>query len=246
MTEAENHANKSIAVGTQAENEPGYLAPKVQVPFNPNAPIKTETRSTSGELLSVREIPVDRPMPARIKAPPLPTLAEFKQSLEEIGNDIDKARESFQQDDASLDLYYGREEQMQLSLELAELQAKIREKQDRLSELENKPKPRDVFYLTVKTSENQVALIARQLVEVLSEEAAVRVFGVSLKKLSGPSQKDVKQRYLHALESYLDHGGSYTGLTRNEQATADVIDKRAEIILQDVSDILDKEFFAGV
>jgi hypothetical protein len=236
---------KTFPVGVQAENERGYPTPQVQQPFNPDAPIKVERLDVATGVVTTREIPFDRSIPPRPAKPTAPTLEELRQSLEEVGSNVDAAREGFQADNSSLDAYFGREEQKQLRSDIARLQAELAEKQNRLLELTSKPLPRDSFYSSIKDAEHSVVRIARTLVEVLSDQASQKVFGVSLSKLSPASKRDVQLRYLHALEKYLDFGGSFVKLARDEKATSDVIDARAQDLLEAVNDILDKEFLAG-
>jgi hypothetical protein len=226
------------------ENEPGRPTPKAQTPFDPSEPTTVHTYDSGMNLISTREIPNDRTLPVRPVKPELPALKALKLGLTNLGNAVDSAREQFAANNENLSDYYSTDEQQQLRSDIADLQAQLAEKTDRLNELVSKPSPKAVFYDAVKDAECGVVQLARALVERLSSDAALKVFGVDFQQLSAGSRKDVGLRFKSALSAWLDGGGSFTILTRNPQASVDQIDQRADKVLEAVNSILDLEFLA--
>ena len=186
---------------------------------------------------------VDRPMPQRIVKPDPLTLAEIKAGLIETGNEIDSAREKFQANDANLDTFYS--EQKTLRAEIAELQAKLREKQDRLHELEAAGSPRDTYASSLVGLERQVMGWAGSLLVTLSEKAAQRIYGIPFDELSKDGQRDAQARYRKVLGRF--QSSFYMRLGRDHaKATAEQVEARASELLDDISALLDSEYFVGI
>jgi hypothetical protein len=215
-------------------------APSEPIFGDPNT-IKVERYNPVTGETQVRRVDVSRPAPQRIVKPAPLTLEEIKTSLIEAGNEIDAAREKFETDDASLDTFYA--EQKTLRAEIAELQAKLREKQNRLDELETAGSPRDIYAASIVALERQLAGYAGALLAALSEAAAQRIFGVSFDDLSKDSQRDVQARYRKQLARFQSNFYMQIGRT-HATATADKVEQRASQLLDDISGLLDSEYFA--
>jgi hypothetical protein len=181
------------------------------------------------------------PVPQRLTKPTPLTLAEIKESLIETGNSIDVAQSQYKVDTESLDAFYA--ERKSLIVEIAELQAQLREKQDRLAELDNRGTPRDIFAASIVSLERQVTAYSGHLLVTLREQSSQRIYGISFDELSADGQRDAMARYRKLLGRFTSP--SYVSLGRSfDKASADQINRRADQLLDDVEQLLtSKDFF---
>jgi peptidoglycan hydrolase CwlO-like protein len=112
------------------------------------------------------------PVPQRLTKPAPLTLEEIKTALIETGNEIDAAQGKYKTDTESLDAFYA--EQKTLREEIAELQAKLNERQAELRKLEERGTPRDIYAASIVSLERQVTAWAGNLLSALREQAAQR------------------------------------------------------------------------
>jgi hypothetical protein len=201
-------------------------------------PIETFNRLTGDvERRQITALPV----PQRLTKPDPLTLEEIKSALIETGNEIDAAQCQYKTDTESLDAFYA--EQKSLREEIAELQAKLNEKQAELRKLEDRGTPRDIYAASIVSLERQVTAWTGHLLGALREQAAQRIFGVGFQELSSEGQRDAQARYRKALGRFISPG--YTSLGRtHDKATVEQIDKRADQLLDDLDQLLTtKDFF---
>ena len=182
------------------------------------------------------------PQPTQRFTRPTPfSLPEIREQLVNAGNTIDSAKEKHQADVASLDAFYA--EQHSLKAEIADLLAKVDEKQTRLSELESAGSPKDQYLATIVKSENEVAGIAGALFTTLSEQAAQRIFGIPFEGLSPDGKRDTQGRFRKLFQRFTS--SFYQRLARTvKTASVEQIEKRSDELLSDVSDLLDSEYFS--
>jgi hypothetical protein len=201
-------------------------------------PIETFNRLT-GEVERRTVTPL--PVPQRLTKPAPLTLEEIKSALIETGNEIDAAQGQYKSDTESLDAFYA--EQKSLREEIAELQAKLNEKQAALRKLEERGTPRDIYAASIVSLERQVTAYAGHLLAALREQAAQRIFGVGFQELTSEGQRDAQARYRKALGRFISPG--YTSLGRtHDKATVEQIDRRADQLLDDLDQLLTtKDFF---
>jgi hypothetical protein len=201
-------------------------------------PIETFNRLT-GEVDRRQITPI--PAPQRLTKPAPLTLDEIKSALIETGNEIDAAQGQYKTDAESLDAFY--QEQKSLREEIAELQAKLNEKQAELRKLEERGTPRDIYAASIVSLERQVTAWAGHLLGALREQAAQRIFGVGFQELTSEGQRDAQARYRKALGRFISPG--YTSLGRtHDKATVEQIDRRADQLLDDLDQLLTtKDFF---
>jgi hypothetical protein len=217
-------------------------APEASKPiFGDTDKITVERYSpVTGETTS-RVVDVSRPLQPRIVKPSPLTLDEIKAGLIEAGNQIDNASETFEHDSVSLDKFYS--EQTSLRLEIEELKRQLAEKQNRLQQLESAGTPRDIFSAAVVGLERQVAGLAGSLLVTLSEQAAQMVHGISFEELSKDGQRDAQARYRKVLGRFQSNFYLQIGRT-HATATGEQIEARANQLLDDIDQLLDKEYFA--
>jgi hypothetical protein len=195
-------------------------------------PVETFNRLTGD--VDRRQI-TSLPTPQRLTKPAPLSLEEIKTALIETGNEIDAAQGKYKTDTESLDVFYA--EQKTLREEIAELQAKLNEKQAELRKLEERGTPRDIYAASIVSLERQVTAWAGNLLSALREQAAQRIFGVSFQELTSEGQRDAQARYRKALGRFLSPG--YTSLGRtHDKATVEQIDRRAEQLLEDLDQLL--------
>jgi hypothetical protein len=219
--------NKAIVVGADEQTlEPTSRSPR------PGEPAQQQKKPF---------VPDVRPMPQRIVKPKPMKLDEIKAALEETGNHIDATREKFKSDTVSLDAYYG--VQKALRLEIVKLQEELREKQDRLHQLETAGTPRDIYAGSILDLERQVMSLAGALLSTLREQAAQRIYGISFEELTPDGQRDAQARYRKVLSRFQSNFYMQLGRT-HAQATGEQIDKRASQLLDDIDSLLTtKDFF---
>jgi hypothetical protein len=201
-------------------------------------PIETFNRLT-GEVERRQITPISTPQ--RLTKPAPLTLDEIKSALIETGNEVDAAQGQYKTDTESLDAFYA--EQKSLREEIAELHAKLNEKQAALRKLEERGTPRDIYAASIVSLERQVTAYAGHLLAALREQAAQRIFGVGFQELTSDGQRDAQARYRKALGRFISPG--YTSLGRtHDKATVEQIDRRADQLLDDLDHLLTaKDFF---
>lgn len=198
------------------------------------------TRYTPATDTIERRVVTSLPPPVNRLTRPAPlSLDEVQAKLVEAGNEIDAAKDRYQADNASLDVFYA--EQRSVKLEIAELQQQLAEKQARLNELDSQGSPKDRYLSAIIAGERSVAEVGGLLLATLSEQAAQRIFGVSFDELSGDSKRDVQAKFRKTLHKYVT--GFYMRLGRNaETATPEQVEKRSDELLADLEAIYSQHF----
>jgi hypothetical protein len=203
-----------------------------------------DSREVEQEPLAAMPQVVARPVHPRIQKPTPLTVDKIKSGLISLGDSIEASREQFTADNASLDAFYAR--QAELRSEVAELQRQLKEKEDKLRELEAAGSPRDQFASAVVKAERDVMGLGGALLASLSEEASQRIYGISFEELSSKeARRDVQARYRKTLgflqsQFYLKLG------RESATATAEQVEARAAELLDDVSALLDSEYLADL
>jgi hypothetical protein len=219
-----------------AERQKPALTPAVQEADSRRTDVVETLIPQTGQ--SSRQViqPTTPPAQRFVRPAPL-TLEEVRDQLVNAGNTIDAARETYQHDTDSLDAFYS--EANKLRAEIAELQATLREKQSRLTELESAGSPKDKYLAAVVSSEQEVAGIAGALFVTLSEQASQKVFGVPFAELSKDGQRDIQARFRKVFQRYIS--GFYVRIGRTAKtATVDQIAARADELLNDLSELIEQ------
>lgn len=230
--------DKDVAERTRYTLTPGSNETAQKIANARGTVIETVNKE-SGELIGSRVVPFTPTLPQRFIRPAPLTLNEVREQLLVAGNTIDAAKEQYKSDTASLDVFYA--ERNAVKLEIAELQAKLRERQARLTEIESAGTPKDRFLSAIVKSEVDVVSAASSLFTTLCEQAAKTIFGVSFDELSNDGKRDASARFKKVFQRFTS--GFYQRLGRTAKtATVEQIDKRSDELLSDVSELIDSEF----
>ena len=212
---------KAIAVGTRAENEPGY---------DPNAPTRVATFDAGMNIISTREIQNERTLPARIQKPALPSLAVIRRQLENLITELQESKEDYQ--NLSLDQYYAplkdlEAEQSRLRTELDKVEADI-------AEFKSHGTPKQSYTDHVVRSEHEVMQIAGLLLTKLTDEA-LATFKVPADRLSPETRKDLSLQFEDRLQRFANTFYTRTGRAKN--LTDAQLTERSEQLVVDLETI---------
>jgi hypothetical protein len=215
------------------------LVPAVSEPasgkIDPNKLVIERQDLTTGE--SSSRVVQLTPQPTQRFTRPAPlTMDGIREQLITAGDTIDSAKEQYQRDNDCRDAFYA--ERNALKAEIITLLATLNEKQAKLRDMESEGTPKDKFLAKIVKSEVDVVGIAGSLFATLSERAAERIFGIPLAELSADGQRDASGRYRKVFQRFTS--GFYQRLGRTTKtATTEQVAKRADELLDDVSELID-------
>jgi chromosome segregation ATPase len=182
-----------------------------------------------------------RPLPPRLQKPALLSIAELRERATEVGNSIDAAVEQFKHDDAHRDNFYAdlktaEETVARLERELAEAKAEA-------EQLRSRGTPKEQFLNNICKGELAVLGVAGAIIDRLLEDASQASFHCSYEKLSPSTRNDLFVQFADRLQIY--RSGFYTRLGKRaalkQSLTAEQVQARADDLLKDLTDLLDKE-----
>jgi hypothetical protein len=180
-------------------------------------------------------------LPPRLQKPALLSIAELREKATEVGNSIDSAVSQFKHDDAHRDAYYGdlkaaEETVARLERELAEAKAEA-------EQLRSRGTPKEQFLNAICRGELDVLGVAGAVIDRLLENASKKSFNCSYEKLSPANKSDLFIQFAERLQIY--RSGFYTRLGKRaalkQTLTSEQIQARADELLSDLSELLDKE-----
>jgi hypothetical protein len=152
--------------------------------------------------------------PKRLVKPELPKPESIKSDLDTLISDLEVCRKEYSE--LSLDVYYRPQR---------EAQAKVDALREQLAQAEAEleqatlPHPHQVYRSFVESSEAQISQRATLLIEVLTNEAANKQFGVNADRLPADTKKALSLRFQDRLRKY----GPFFASTHR---LADVSDER--------------------
>jgi chromosome segregation ATPase len=226
---------RQLAAEREAQRQAGT---ENQVGWHPDVIKSAENGAKPGVFNANEE---RRPLPPRLQKPALLSIADLRERATEVGNSIDAAVEQFKHDDAHRDNFYAdlktaEETVARLERELAEAKAEA-------EQLRSRGTPKEQFLNNICKGELAVLGVAGAIIDRLLEDASQASFHCSYEKLSPSTRNDLFVQFADRLQIY--RSGFYTRLGKRaalkQSLTAEQVQARADDLLKDLTDLLDKE-----
>jgi chromosome segregation ATPase len=199
--------------------------------------VETFNRPT-GEINRRTITPLRQPA-QRFTKPETPTLAELRQAISQLTEDIEGAGEDYETVAANLDSFYAPHKA--LEKRISELRAALSQAEHELAELRAEGSPAEGYKRFVIEAETKVSGLARQLIDRYSTDKAREKFDTEFHRLSPTTQKDLQVSIRLKLERFASQFYPRLG-QRNFNATVDQVKARASELLRDLATIAKENF----
>jgi hypothetical protein len=181
-----------------------------------------------------------RPLPPRLEKPPILTLELLRQEVDNVGNSIQDALDQFEQDNSSLDAFYA--EQRKADELVSRLEAQMAEARAKAEELRSQGSPKQRLLNAVCKLELAVVGTAGSILTAKLEEAAQSTFHCSYAILPKETQSALRIQF-ERLRRYQTGYATRFGklVSQGRQFSAEEVQARAQELLQELTDLDDKE-----
>lgn len=200
--------------------------------------IKRDRRNTEQEIFDANKERI--PLPPRLQKPPILTVEQLRQEVDNIGNSIQDALDQFEQDNSSLDTFYA--EQRKADELASRLEAQLVEARAKAEELRSQGSPKQKLLNEVCKLELAVVGAAGSILTAKLEEAAQSTFHCSYGVLPQETQSALKIQF-ERLRRYQSGYATRFGklVSQGRQFSVEEVQARAQELLQELTDLDDKE-----
>ena len=180
------------------------------------------------------------PLPPRLQKPPIPTVEQLRQEVDNVGNAVQDALDQYEQDNSSLDLFY--QSRRDADALVSELEARLAEARSKAEELRSQGSPKQRLLNAVCRLELAVVGTAGSILTAKLEEAAQSTFHCSYEVLPKETQAALRVQF-ERLRRYQTGYATRFGklVSQGRQFSAEQIQGRAQELLQELTDLDEKE-----
>jgi hypothetical protein len=179
-------------------------------------------------------------LPPRLEKPPIPTVEQLCQEVDNVGNAVQDALDQFEQDNSSLDAFYA--EQRKADELVSRLEAQLAEARAQADLLRSQGSPKQRLLNAVCRLELAVVGTAGSILTAKLEEAAQSTFHCSYAILPKETQSALRiqfERLRRYQSSYATRFGKL--VSQGREFSAEQIQGRAQELLQELTDLDDTE-----
>jgi nucleotide-binding universal stress UspA family protein len=180
------------------------------------------------------------PLPPRLQNPPIPTVEQLRQEVDNVGNAVQDALDQYESDNASLDRFY--QSQRDADALVAELEAKLSEARAQAESLRSQGSPKQRLLNEVCKLELAVVGAAGAILTARLEEAAHQTFHCSYDVLPKETQQALRIQFERLRRYSTGYAVRFGKLvSQGREFSVEEVQARAQELLQELTDLDDKE-----
>jgi hypothetical protein len=181
-----------------------------------------------------------RPLPPRLQKPPILTTEHLRQEVDNVGNAVQDALDKYEQDNSSLDAFYA--EQRKAAELVSRLEAQLAEARSKADGLRSQGSPKQRLLNAVCKLELAVVATAGSILTAKLQDAALSTFRRDYEKLPKETQAALRIQF-ERLRRYQSGYATRLGklVSQGRELSAEQVQARAQELLQELTDLDDKE-----
>jgi nucleotide-binding universal stress UspA family protein len=180
------------------------------------------------------------PLPPRLQKPPIPTVEQLRQEVDNVGNAVQDALDQFEQDNSSLDAFYA--EQRKADELVSRLEAQLTEARAQAECLRSQGSPKQRLLNEVCKLELAVVGAAGAILTARLEEAAQQTFHCSYDVLPKETQQALRIQFERLRRYSTGYAVRFGKLvSQGRELSVEEVQARAQELLQELTDLDDKE-----
>jgi chromosome segregation ATPase len=179
-------------------------------------------------------------LPPRLEKPPIQTVEQLRQEVDNVGNAVQDALDRFEQDNSSLDAFYA--EQRKADELVFSLEAQLAEARAKADELRSQGSPKQRLLNAVCKLELAVVGTAGSILTAKLQDAALSTFRCDYEQLPKETQSALRVQF-ERLRRYQSGYATRFGklVSQGRQFSVEQVQARAQELLQELTDLDDKE-----
>jgi nucleotide-binding universal stress UspA family protein len=179
-------------------------------------------------------------LPPRLEKPPIQTVEQLRQEVDNVGNAVQDALDRFEQDNSSLDAFYA--EQRKADELVSRLEAQLAEARAKAEEVRSQGSPKQRLLNAVCKLELAVVGAAGSILTAKLEEAAQSTFHCSYAILPKETQSALRIQFERLRRYQTGYAMRFGKLvSQGRQFSVEEVQARARELLQELTDLDDKE-----
>jgi hypothetical protein len=225
---------RQLAAEREAQRQAGT---ENQVGWHPDVIKSAENGAKRGVFNANEE---RRPLPPRLKKPPIQTIEQLRQEVDNVGNAVQSALDQYEQDNSSLDLFY--QSRRDADALVAEREARLAEARFKADELRSQGSPKQKLLNEVCRLELAVVGTAGSILTAKLEEAAQSTFRCDYEQLPKETRSALRVQF-ERLRRYQSGYATRFGklVSQGRQFSVEQVQARAQELLQELADLDEKE-----
>jgi hypothetical protein len=174
------------------------------------------------------------------KSPPIPTVEQLRQEVDNVGNAVQDALDQYEQDNSSLDAFYA--EQRKADELVSRLEAQLAEARSKADGLRSQGSPKQRLLNAVCKLELAVVATAGSILIAKLQDAALSTFRCDYEKLPKETQAALRIQF-ERLRRYQSGYATRLGklVSQGRELSVEQVQARAQELLQELTGLDERE-----